>query len=442
MSDDVDIRSGGLIAVDTDALRELSGALGLIAAHLDEAADALAAAGAASLAAGLWVADPAGRARGAQSIVTELSRTLEVLAEAYDLAETEALHALHGPRDVDAMRLAAARMQAEADVAAAARRLAAEWIDGRHRDIEDQMRASALLLGVYAPLGPALTLLTAAVRRADRGTVPAAAPPLRRGAETASVEEISVHVATGAAAAPRGLVDAIDRMPGADGLDDARVRVEEYRYASGEREFVAYIAGTRAAFAPDEPWDMTSNLQLYFGEQSSSYVAVERALAAAGAVAGSRVHLFSHSQGGMIAAHLARDGRFDVVTEVSFGSPVQADQTDHVLSVAVRHTDDPVAALAAGGIPGVSGSADSVVVEREVDPMPRWSDATFSVHQLGAYRETAAMVDASADPRIAVLRERLAPLAGAAVVTSTVYGAHREPNRSADRRRRSGGGGL
>ena len=51
MSDDVDIRSGGLIAVDTDALRELSGALGLIAAHLDEAADALAAAGAASLAA-------------------------------------------------------------------------------------------------------------------------------------------------------------------------------------------------------------------------------------------------------------------------------------------------------------------------------------------------------------------------------------------------------
>jgi hypothetical protein len=71
-------------------------------------------------------------------------------------------------------------------------------------------------------------------------------------------------------------------MPGQDGLDDARVRVEEYRYASGEREFVAYIAGTRAAFAADEPWDMTSNLQLYFGAQSSSYLAVERALTAAG----------------------------------------------------------------------------------------------------------------------------------------------------------------
>lgn len=442
MSDDLDIRSGGLVAVDTEALRELSGALGQVAAHLDEIADTLLSAGTASLAAGLWVPDPAGRAREAESIASDVSRALDTLARTYDLAETEALNALHGARDVDVMRLAAARMQAEGDVAAAAERLAAGWIDGRHRDIEDQMRDSALMLGVYAPLGPALTQLTAAVRRAGRGTVPTAAPPLRPGTATASVEEISTHVATGADAAPRGLVDAIDRMPGQDGLDDARVRVEEYRYASGEREFVAYIAGTRAAFVPDEPWDMTSNLQLYFGAQSSSYIAVEQALAAAGAVAGSRVHLFSHSQGGMIATHLARDGRFDVVTEVSFGSPVQAEQADGVLSVAVRHTDDPVAALAAGGVPGVSGSADSVVVEREVDPMPRWSDATFSVHQLDAYRETAAMVDASADPRIAAVRERLAPLAGAVVVTSTVYGAHREPNRSADRRRRSGGGGL
>ncbi|ODT23632.1 hypothetical protein [Microbacterium sp. SCN 69-37] len=442
MSDDVDIRSGGLVAVDTDALRELSGALGPISARLDEVAEALAGAGTASLAAGLWVPDPAGRAREAHAIATDLSRTLDTLAQTYDLAEKEALHALHGTRDVDVMQLAAARMQAEGDVAAAAKRLAAEWIEGRHRDIEDQMRDSALMLGVYGPLGPALTQLTAAVRRAGRGTVPAAAPPLRPGAETASVEEISTHHATGADAAPRGLVDVIDRMPGQDGLDDARVRVEEYRYASGEREFVAYIAGTRAAFAADEPWDMTSNLQLYFGAQSSSYLAVERALTAAGAVAGDRVHVFSHSQGGMIAAYLARDGDFDVVTEVSFGSPVQAEQADGVLSVAVRHTDDPVAALAVGGFPGVSGSGDSVVVEREADPMPRWSDATFAVHQLDAYRETAAMVDASADPRIAVLRERLAPLAGAAVVTSTVYGAHREQARSADRRRRSGGGGL
>jgi hypothetical protein len=113
MSDDVDIRSGGLVAVDTDALRELSGALGPISARLDEVAEALAGAGTASLAAGLWVPDPAGRAREAHAIASDLSRTLDTLAQTYDLAEKEALHALHGTRDVDVMQLAAARMQAE-----------------------------------------------------------------------------------------------------------------------------------------------------------------------------------------------------------------------------------------------------------------------------------------------------------------------------------------
>jgi hypothetical protein len=356
MSDDVDIRSGGLVAVDTDALRELSGALGPISARLDEVAEALAGAGTASLAAGLWVPDPAGRAREAHAIATDLSRTLDTLAQTYDLAEKEALHALHGTRDVDVMQLAArgCRPRGCRGGGEAARGRVDRGPSPRHRGPDASQRPHAR--GVR----PARTRPDAADRRrpprrsghgARRGA------PLRPGAETASVEEISTHLATGADAAPRGLVDVIDRMPGQDGLDDARVRVEEYRYASGEREFVAYIAGTRAAFAADEPWDMTSNLQLYFGAQSSSYLAVERALTAAGAVAGDRVHVFSHSQGGMIAAYLARDGDFDVVTEVSFGSPVQAEQADGVLSVAVRHTDDPVAALAVGGFPGVSGSA-------------------------------------------------------------------------------------
>lgn len=438
MSDDIDIRSGGLVAVDTEALRHLAGTLVAIAARLGEAAEALGHAGASSLAAGLWVPSPQSTVRAAEDDASELARSVRRLADVYELAEQEALVRIAGVDGDQGMRLAARRLAAAPDVAADAARLAHAWVDGRHREIEGQMRDAYWMLGVYGPLGPALTLLTGAVRHAGRGTVAADAAPLRQVGATASVLELSRHRATGAEAAPRSLQDILDRMPGEDGIDEARVRVEEYRYASGGREFFVYVAGTRTVVDEDEPWDMTSNVQLYFGAESSSSLAVERALEAAGALAGDRVHLAGHSQGAMIAALLARRGGFDVVTQIGIGSPVQADLPGDVLTVTLRHTDDPVAALSAGGFPGVSGSPDSIVVERVADPAPRWSDVTFDVHQLSAYRETAVLVDASADPRVDALRDRLVPLAGAVAVTSIVYGAHRAP--SSDRpRRRSGG---
>lgn len=438
---DVDIRSGGLVAVDTDTLRSAAATLALSAARLGEVADVLGRAAASSLAAGLWVPSPQVTVREAEACAAGLAQSLRTLAEIYEVAEREALARIAGAQRDAVMTAIAARLQARHDVGAAAVRLADVWLDGRHHEMERQMRAAAPMLGVYGPLAPALTLLTTGVRAAGRGVVVAGDPPLRSAGATASVVELDRHLAAGSDGAPRGLTDVVDRMPGQDGLDEGRVRVEEYRHPTGEREFAVYIAGTRALVDADEPWDMASNLQLYFGEESSSFVAVERALAAAGAVAGDRLHVFGHSQGAMIGAHLARQGDFDVVTEIGFGSPIQAELPDDVLAVAVRHEDDPVAALAGGGIPGVAGSADSFVVERVVDPVPRWSDVAFTVHGLDAYRETAAAVDASADARALALRERFATLAGAALVTSVVYGAHRSPPPLPDRRRRPGGGG-
>ena len=438
---DVDVRSGGLVAVDTDTLRSLAATLTLSAARLEEAADALGRAASSSLAAGLWVPSPQSTVREAEACATDLAQALRTLAEIYEVAEREALARIGGARGDAAMAAIAARLQARHEVGEAAARLAGAWLDGRHDEIERQMRAASPMLGVYGPLAPALTLLTTGVRTAGRGVVLAGDPPLRSAGAVASVVELDRHLSAGVDAAPRGLADVVDRMPGQDGLKEGRVRVEEYRHPSGEREFAVYIAGTRSLIDADEPWNMTANLQLYFGEESSSYVAVEQALAAAGAVAGDRLHVFGHSQGAMIGAHLARQGDFDVVTEIGFGSPIQAELPDDVLAVSVRHGDDPVAALAAGGIPGVAGSADSLVIERIVDPAPRWSDVAFTVHQLDAYRETAAAVDASTDGRADALRERFATLAGAAMVTSIVYGAHRAPPPLPDRRRRTGGGG-
>lgn len=443
MTDDVDIRSGGLVSVDTDSLRHVAGVLTALAARLGEAAGVLGAAGDASLAAGLWVPSPQASAQRAEDVADDLARGLRTLAEVYELAEQQALVSLGGERASGSLQmlLAARRLQATPDVSAAATRLATAWMQSRHGEIERQMQGAAGMpgpVGPLGPVGPALTTLTAAVRAVHLGIIPADAPPLRPIGAAASVIELSRHQASGPEAAPTSLVDIIDRMPGRDGNDEARVRVEEYRFASGESQFVVYIDGTRKLIDADEPWDMGSNLQLYFGEESSSYVAVERALAAAGAVSGDRLHIVGYSQGGMIAAHLARQGGFDVATQIGIASPVQPVLSGDTFTVGLRHTDDPVAALSVGGIPGVSGARDSFVVERVADPTPNWSDVTFSVHGLAEYRETAALADASGDPRVAALRDHLAPLAGAAMVTSTVYGAHRAA--PPERRRRGSGG--
>jgi len=226
------------------------------------------------------------------------------------------------------------------------------------------------------------------------------------------------------AVAPRSLAAATARIPG-DGA--ARVRVEKYTMPDGSRQAVVYIAGMQSGDVSggDDPWDNESNLQLYSGRMSDSYAATEAALAAAGVGAGDAVHVVAFSQGGMIGAHLALEGDYDVQTLVSLGSPVEADVGAGTLSVAIRHTDDPVAGLAGGGALEGVGAPGSFVAERVYDPGTGADDATLPAHRLTAYAETAAMVDASADPRVAGVRAVFDDLARAESVEVSEYAAVR-----------------
>ncbi len=119
----------------------------------------------------------------------------------------------------------------------------------------------------------------------------------------------------------------------------------------GSRQFALYVAGTQApaGFGGDDPFDELSNVQLYAGVSSASYQATLEALRQAGAQPGDVLHDFGHSQGAMITAHVALEAGYDARTHVTFGSPVEADVGGGTLSVAVAHTDDPVAALQGGG---------------------------------------------------------------------------------------------
>ena len=401
----LDIRAGGLIAVDTGALRHVAGILSRLSSECADLSSRLRLAGVLSRDAGLWDPDPAGRAEAAQDRATELARALRHRADVYELVEQHATRAVSG---IEAGSGAAARE---------AERMWEDWRAHRHAEVGRQLAGA---VGPFWQAGLLFGTMGGLVRSVDRGTILCGDPVLRPATRPAVVTELSRTRVR----APRSLAEIVARIPGdADG----RVRVETYTTASGRREHVVYITGTRDLGTPyAEPWDMASNIELYLGQASSSYDATGRALEAAGALAGDRVHLVGHSQGAMIATRFAREGGYEVASLITFASPVQAELPDDVLSVAVRHTDDPIVALSAGGVPVPSGSRDSFVVERVADPQPRLGDLALGVHHLDAYRETAALVDASDDPRVDALRAHLAGLASAGTATAVVYGARRD----------------
>lgn len=430
---DLDIRSGGIVAVDTASLRAAADRLEQAAVGLDGVGDVFRRA-----AAGMEVLPRAG-ALGA------LPRCHNARARAAQLAERS--RAIGGSllelaAMFETVELRAEREAAEAagDAAAVARideRLAQlkheypgsdtrAWWEGFTRDagwaasLVGQAGMAGSLLGPGAGLAGVALLwgFTAGLRGMGNGTLERgsrlhgpARPVVLRGAPVVAAGTAPDTLAAVAGRVPTGAV--------------SQIRVERYVMPDGTRQYAVYIPGTTAG-DEDEPFDMGSNLELYTGEQSASYGAVLEALREAGAEPGDTLHAVGYSQGAMLASRLAVEGGYDTQTLVTFGSPVDAQVPDATLSVEVRHRDDPVSALAGGGFDAGAGTPGSFVAERTADPAAGANDLDPLVaHHLPAYEQTAAMLDASSDPRMNAVRDRLALLGGATSVTVSEYSVGR-----------------
>ena len=133
----------------------------------------------------------------------------------------------------------------------------------------------------------------------------------------------------------------------------------------------------------------------------------------------------------MIVTHVALEGGFETRTLVTFGSPVEARLGDGTLSVTLRHTDDPVTALAGGGHVGAVGAPGSFIAERAADPGTRSARCGAAGPRIGGYTQTAQMLDASSDARMGAVRQLFDELGGAASVDVMEYSAERAaPSRS------------
>lgn len=425
----LEIRSGGAIAVDPASLRELADRLGQARGWVDAGTG-----GTRTAIDRLWWAPILGHACGwqvdqlrhrmvlAAHELDDLAGRIRSTADAYEIVdlmfrvELSWLH--HGEHDATGAAERAALearireiADADGDAYDEARAVMAAW--------EEDYGADEQLTGALEGISPAAAAFVRMAALANRGAGTGVIP---RGAKLrgSEVRAGATAVSSGAATAPQSLAEATSRIPDSDGA--AQIRVEKYTMADGSVQFAVYLAGTSTGERNTFNWP--SNVDLYFGKTSPSFTATMAALADAGAKPGDVLHTFGFSQGAMIAARLATEGDYRVQTVVGLGSPVDADLGDDTLSLQLRHRDDPIALLAAGGMPAGTGAPQSVVVERIARPQEGLSDLLMPAHRLDPYVATAGMVDASDDVRVDAFRDALAELDASAVqVEFTEYRA-------------------
>lgn len=427
MSDDIDLRHGGAISVDTDALRAVAHGLATVALMFATAADAVRRACCAVLSGGLaqhvdiaamWAG--ASRVDGLEERTLAAARGSAVMADAYELVELRARLSAQEAGSAAAIDLQlriGALIAADPRLDAMAQYLIAAWERDRFAGLDSRLD----LAGVVPPLelSPVFAAAALAGSLSGFGTV----RPGERLTGTADPVRVRPVAVTAPLGPPTSLADAFRRFPSQDG---AQVKVERYTMPGGRPRFVLYARGTASAlYGGRDPWDVKSDVRLYARRDTASYEATLAALDEAGAEPGDVVDVYGHSQGGLIAAHLSMESPYDVQVQVTAGSPVEPTLRDDQLLIQLRHTDDPVSALAGGGSPAGTGAPDSLTASRVGDPAPGPQDLAVRTHWLSTYIETAEMVDASSDPRLTALRDSWSELSHAVRIEAIEYRAER-----------------
>ena len=422
--DAVTISSGGAIAVDTAALDAAALSLDAAAERLSDAAQDLQACDRALSRIDTYTLGASGSVVQAVSAISASAQTAAALASALRAASaTYALVEWRIARDVAAAAGdGAGTALAEREIAAieatwpdAAAAADAALADARTTggDALAQISVGALFSAVL--FGP-LALAVLVGRSTGRGTVGPGRTVLP-GGTAATLVPLPVARPT---TPPRTLADAAARIPASG---PARIRIEQYARPGGRPAFVVYLTGTRA-FGGSDPWDLSSDGDAFSGRRSDALATVEAALTRAGARPGDELYAFGHSLGGMLAGQLEQTGVYDTRVLGTFGSPTAVDVGNDTLSAQVRHTDDPVAALAVGHELPV-GAAGSFVAERAADPALGPHDLLLPAHPLDVYAETARAVDGAADPRVVALQQRLAMLGEDGPASVVEFGAER-----------------
>lgn len=422
------IDHGGAISVDPDALRDVAARMAGLAGDFSDARGSIESAHRVIVAtpglsehvdtAALWASGVR-----AEELSVEIDSAVvgtRLMADVFEYVELKAAAdalAVGDEAAAEELRLRMERLAAgDARIPDMATMLVQSWKDQRFEGLDSQYSLGGALTPFF--LGAGFVGANARLGKVWPGM------RLTGRADPVSIAPVQTSSPAGA---PTSAAEAFRRMPSSEG---AQIAMEKYTMPDGSTTYVAFLKGTQN-FIPwqgggSEPWDMTSNVELYTGKTSASYQATLDALAAAGAQPGDEVDIVAHSQSGMIAAHLAMESEYDVRVQITAGSPVEPTLDDDQTIIQFRHTDDLVSGLAGGGSPGGTGSPESATVTREGDPQDGLQDVWLNAHHLDTYIETAEMADESGDPRIESLDEFWERLNDATEIERTEYHAERE----------------
>ncbi len=246
--------------------------------------------------------------------------------------------------------------------------------------------------------------------------------------DSAPVRARPVRSAAGAAH-PRGVAGVFDQQQqllSPEGRQ--RIRISRTTTAHGAG-WVVQLPGTQQWHPQPraDPFDLTTNMVLMAGGHPAVAGGVTQALAAAmeaeGVEPGSEpVLLTGHSQGGILAAHLAGTpgfrSRFDVTHVITGGAPIARELVpDGVTLLAVEHDQDPVVRADQADNPD---RPNVITVARDLDLTdPSWPaddqddpghppDTAGHAHESLTYRRTGALIDASHEPSLVRWRRDVA----------------------------------
>ena len=367
MSDDLDIRGGGAVAVDTATLRATADGFESLAAELDEIAALVGLRGTPPFrAVPRRLGSLVGRGGGARRrilVVSDdahgLTAGLRDAAAVYEIVE---LRAERAAAEAAGDSAAVARIDARLDALflahpGAERRATLEALGHWFAWPGELARQASgalwwLTPGFHALAVPTAWALQRAVGALGAGTVPSGARLDGRAGEVI-VSPVAVRRTGDCADFARGRGGA-DPRTATRGSEWSGTRCPTVRASSPSTS----PARRRSLRRRAEPFDMGSSVELYAGERAASYDAALAALRHAGAEPGDVVHAFGHSQGAMVAAPSRSGGRIrHADTRRHSGRPIEADVGEGTLSIALRHSDDPVAAARGRGVRGGRGRA-------------------------------------------------------------------------------------
>jgi len=192
------------------------------------------------------------------------------------------------------------------------------------------------------------------------------------------------------------------------------VRIVKKAGPDGGPVWTVQIVGTQewSPTAGGNAADLTSNVRLMAGGQTTVGRDVDAAMRQAGIQPGDPVLLTGHSQGGITAASLASDpafmSRYNVTDIVTGGSPIgRFDIPDKVNVLSIEHVQDPVPRL--DGVPNPERH-NWTTVHRHLTAAPDDGSPLTNVgqaHSGSGYTRTGKLVDDSTDPSLVRSRESL-----------------------------------